>query len=413
MFLSDRPPSRQRGKALCRHLGVEPTRSNVHFGGPEDVVPLPSVSRGHSEESTRSSFQLRGPESFTHQMLLDQIAERNRRRPRAGLRNLETMHVDVVERRTHKYAPAPVRGGFEITDEYDVETLEVGSYRDIHGRIKSRSNHAGKAVRSVVGESIVWEHPGGKEGTPPPTERVHKRMFESHANRQTAVKDILFPDYHKVHEPVRHNPMKRLDEPLAMVDHLGSRGNRAAPEAMAPQSYIDVPTRRHYADDHVSPDNVVLAGDVPDSQYPHHIPSYIPPFQDPSGGARNIQPPQAHGTQYQHPSQLKPPPYSYSNYHAAYQQPSKQAYSYQEAYQPPYAGANGLQVHGGKQNPNPSQWSNPYINAEYDFSSRGSDATKKQTWRQLEIARDGKLVDPGRTSAPAWNAVSRSEYSRP
>jgi len=65
-------PERRIGR---KQFGELTTASDVHFGGPEDIVPTASRPNGRSENITRSSFVIQGPEAISHTQLLSQARQ--------------------------------------------------------------------------------------------------------------------------------------------------------------------------------------------------------------------------------------------------------------------------------------------------------------------------------------------------
>uniref|UniRef100_A0A6V2MK79 Uncharacterized protein n=1 Tax=Emiliania huxleyi TaxID=2903 RepID=A0A6V2MK79_EMIHU len=80
-------PERRIGR---KQFGELTTASDVHFGGPEDIVPTASRPNGRSENITRSSFVIQGPEAISHTQLLSQVRLARERNPHAGRRNQES-----------------------------------------------------------------------------------------------------------------------------------------------------------------------------------------------------------------------------------------------------------------------------------------------------------------------------------
>ena len=58
---------------------LEEQASHIRFGGPDDIVPKANAPTKWSTKITETSWMFRGPETFTHQEMIDN--HRNRRKP--------------------------------------------------------------------------------------------------------------------------------------------------------------------------------------------------------------------------------------------------------------------------------------------------------------------------------------------
>mmetsp|Transcript_28126 Transcript_28126/g.83790 ORF Transcript_28126/g.83790 Transcript_28126/m.83790 type:complete len:402 (+) Transcript_28126:21-1226(+) len=175
-------PERRIGR---KQFGELTTASDVHFGGPEDIVPTASRPNGRSENITRSSFVIQGPEAISHTQLLSQVRLARERNPHAGRRNQESADAPaaaasgVAERgRRHR-----ILDQLELTDAA-AAPVPVGMYRDKDDRPRRLSLFSGLNQRSAVGDKLAWD--GGSGGAEAELEargraRVASRAAASHA----------------------------------------------------------------------------------------------------------------------------------------------------------------------------------------------------------------------------------------
>jgi len=102
-------PGRSKARLGRRPHGDLRSASDVHFGGPEDVLPTASLVQGRSDFITHSQFVLQGPDNISHDVLLAQAAAAGRRNPFAGMRSQETVGASRESAQKPVKIPSPLR----------------------------------------------------------------------------------------------------------------------------------------------------------------------------------------------------------------------------------------------------------------------------------------------------------------
>ena len=164
-----------RGRPIS-HRG----KSSLTFGGPEDVKPMASQARGHSEAITRSNIVLAGPEAITPQMIQQTADYAQVANPRRGTcRHQTTLDMgdgaqQVAQRRAR--LPAPNRPGTTVKlndglpdgshPSQNLNPSPPGQYRNTMGEMKKVPAVPGRDSEGVRQEMQWGSH--GKVESPQP-----------------------------------------------------------------------------------------------------------------------------------------------------------------------------------------------------------------------------------------------------
>mmetsp|Transcript_28243 Transcript_28243/g.77213 ORF Transcript_28243/g.77213 Transcript_28243/m.77213 type:complete len:530 (+) Transcript_28243:59-1648(+) len=249
--LSPGKPQRREGR---RAHGDLRSASEVHFGGPEDVVPVASVPHGSSEEITRSSIVLQGPDAVSESEIQRNAREAAARNPFAGLRNQSTIGVDVPPPRPPK-VPSPAKlknekGVLEFTDE-NTEKPPPGYYYDKDDRLRPYGAYAGATQHSSISDKLSWEH------APDEPINEHKlrgrRVFHDGRATQSIVPSLLTGRNLPPGVYIDDQPHAKPMHPLAHKSTIGSEAmswnppdNETSPSRRPLPSWSS-PTKQHLA----------------------------------------------------------------------------------------------------------------------------------------------------------------------
>jgi hypothetical protein len=159
-------PERREGRQPHGDLR---SASEVHFGGPEAVLPVASVPHGRSEEITRSSLLIRGPDGVTEEEIQSHAREAAARRPFASMRNQTT----VAEVKPPKVASPTKqkmeRGSVEFSDE-PIGRAPAGFFYDKDNQLRPYTCWSGAQQHSTIHDKLKWED--HDDGSPPINEHT-------------------------------------------------------------------------------------------------------------------------------------------------------------------------------------------------------------------------------------------------
>lgn len=314
--------SRKPGR-LERREGRQPhgdlrSASDVHFGGPEEVRPLASIPHGTSEEITRSSVVIRGPEGVTEEEIQSHVREAAARNPFAGLRNQTTL--DVAEKVKPLKALSPTRqkherGSVEFTDE-PIGRPPEGCFYDKFNQVKPFTCFSGAPQHSTIYDKLRWD---ASDDEPVNEHTIRgRRTYYNEDNRasQSVMRNVLtmkggvprsvvedeFPRTRLHHpdmfkstiqgEAMSWNPPDNVSPFHRPLPSWSSRPSQPPPQpALSHQQQYNEPyaSQQQYAQQEPDSAQKGYAHQQPYSHQQHYAPQQYPPAGDTTWGQMDMQ----------------------------------------------------------------------------------------------------------------------------